>query len=96
MHAIMEFFGTIGKFVSGSGFEDIVYQAGLCTSGTIKGVLAGKHLNRSWLVHEAFSEAMDRLFIDAYVPQLLEGMGNIIQQKGPVDAAQGISKIWEF
>lgn len=62
MHAIMEFFGTIGKFISGSGFEEVVYQAGLCTSGTIKGVLCGKHYNRSWTIHETFSEALHRLF----------------------------------
>ena len=36
-HAMMEFFSTIGKFVAGSGFEEVVYQAGLCTSGGIKG-----------------------------------------------------------
>ena len=47
MHAIMEFFGNIGKFISGSGFEEVVYQAGLCTSGAMKGVLSGKHYKRS-------------------------------------------------
>ena len=36
-HAMVETFGIIGKIVAGSGFEDIVYQAGLCTSGGIKG-----------------------------------------------------------
>ena len=53
-HAMMEFFSTIGKFVAGSGFEEVVYQAELCTSGGIKGVLSGKHYNRSWMVHESF------------------------------------------
>ena len=28
-HAMMEFFSTTGKFVAGSGFEEVVYQAGL-------------------------------------------------------------------
>ena len=62
-HGMMEFFSIIGKIIQGSsGFEDIVYQAGLCTSGGINGVLTGKHYNRSWVVHESFAEGLERLF----------------------------------
>ena len=64
----MEFFITIGKFVVGSAFEEVVYQAGLCTSGGIKGVLSGNHYNRSWMVHESLAEAIDRLFCEAFLP----------------------------
>ena len=32
-----ELFGIIGKIVTESGFEDVLYQADLCTSGGIKG-----------------------------------------------------------
>ena len=32
--------------------------------GGIKGVLSGKHYNRSWSVHECLSEALHRLFIE--------------------------------
>ena len=28
-HGMMEFFSVIGKIVQGSGFEEVVYQAGL-------------------------------------------------------------------
>ena len=64
-HGLQEFFGIIGKIIQGSGFEEIVYQAGLCTSGGLKGVLSGKHYNRSWLIHECFAEAIERLFVKA-------------------------------
>ena len=37
-HGFMQFFGNIGKFVTDSGFEDIIYQADLCTDGGLKGV----------------------------------------------------------
>ena len=63
----MEFFSVIGKIVQGSGFEEVVYQAGLCTSGGIKGVLSGKHYNRSWRIHECLAEAIERLFCEALV-----------------------------
>lgn len=45
-HAFMAFFGSIGKLMTGSGFEEIVYQAGLCTSGSMTGLISGKHYNR--------------------------------------------------
>ena len=53
----------MGQFVSGSGFEDIVHQAGLCSSGSLKGVLRGRHYNRAWSVHEHFSDAFERLLL---------------------------------
>ena len=69
-HAMMAFFGVIGSFVSGSGFEEILFQAGLCSSDRIKGLISGKHYNHSWLVHEAFSEALERLFVQEYLPDV--------------------------
>ena len=66
-HCFMELFSVIGKVVRGSGFEEAVYQAGLCTSGGINGVLSGKHYNRSWFVNERFAEAVERLFCEIYV-----------------------------
>ena len=63
-HAMQEMFVIIGKIVAGSGFEDVLYQADLCTSGGIKDVLSGKHYNRSWNVHECFSESLHRLFFE--------------------------------
>ena len=79
-HAMMEFFSTIGKFVAGSGFEEVVYQAGLCTSGGIKGVLSGKHYNRSWMVHESFAEAIDRLFCEAFLPEITEDLEHVVKR----------------
>ena len=32
-----------------------------------KGVLSGKHYNRSWTVHECFADALDRLFCESIV-----------------------------
>ena len=63
-HGMVELFAIIGKLVSSSGFEDVLYQADLCTSGGINGVLSGKHYNRSWAVHECLSEALNRLFLE--------------------------------
>ena len=75
-HTMMTFFGVIGAYVKGSGFEEIVFPAGLCSSGTINGVISGKQYNRCWLVHESLSEAINRLFIKQYLP------GSIAKIKG--------------
>ena len=77
---MMEFFSTTGKFVAGSGFEEVVYQAGLCTSGGIKGVLSGKHYNRSWMVHESFAKAIDRLFCEASLPAITEDLEHVVKK----------------
>ena len=38
----------MGSLVTGSGFEDIIFQSGVCTSGSLHGVLAGSHF---WMMY---------------------------------------------
>ena len=53
--------------VKGSGFEDTVFQSGVCTSGSLQGVLSGAHYNRGWTVHNAVSEALERLLLQRFL-----------------------------
>ena len=39
-HGLHELFCVIGRIIKGSGFEEIVYESGLCTSGGLKSVLS--------------------------------------------------------
>ena len=57
----------IGSLIAGSGFEDIIFQSGVCTSVSLQGVLAGSHYNRGWIVHNAFAEALERLLFKRFV-----------------------------
>ena len=66
-HFMGESFGVIGKIVKGFGFEDIIYQAGACSTGSLNGVLMGYYYNRAWTVHSAFSEALQRLLIERFI-----------------------------
>ena len=50
-------------------FEEILFQAGLYGSGSIKGLISGKD-NHCWLLHESFSEALERLFLQQYIPEV--------------------------
>ena len=60
-HIICAYFNAIGKVVEGSGFEEIVLEAGICASGSLNGVLTGKHYNRALMVHTTFLESLERL-----------------------------------
>ena len=51
-----------------------MFQAGVCSSGSITGVISGKHYNRCWLVHEAFAEALERLFFDRFLQDMPDSM----------------------
>ena len=61
VNIIHSFIQVIGKIVAGSGFEDIVFQSDLSSSGSLNGVLCGSHYNRSWITHNTVSEALERM-----------------------------------
>ena len=63
--------------MSASGFEDIVYQLGLCQPGSMNALIKGKHYNQAWLIHEMFAEAIVRLFIGFHFPSLPEKLKQI-------------------
>ena len=62
-----EYFNFLGCLISGSGFEDIVHQAGLCSPGSLNRVISGSHYNRCWAVHASFAEASARLLFQIFL-----------------------------
>ena len=50
----------MGKALEGFGFEEIILESGMCSSGSLNGVMTGKHYNRAMIVHKVFLEAMER------------------------------------
>ena len=66
----MTFFAVIGNFLNGSGFEEVIFQTDLCSSGSIKGVISGKQYNRCWMTHEVFIEALECLFLQQYIGEI--------------------------
>ena len=60
----------MGLFLRNSGFEDIVYQAGICTSGSLCGVMSGSHYNRAFRVHETICEVLERLLLRRFVNEV--------------------------
>ena len=44
-----------------------VFLSGVCISGSLQGVLSGSHYNRGWTVHNAVSEALERLLLQRFL-----------------------------
>ena len=63
--------------MNGSGFADIMTEAGLITSGSLRGVLAGKHYNRVMVCHKTMLEALERLLINMYLAD--NGKDNVME-----------------
>ena len=59
-HFMKENFQVFRNMVSSSGFGDIAFQVGICSSGSLLGIISGSHYNRAWIVHSVMSEAMVR------------------------------------
>ena len=57
----------IGVIIANSGFEDIVYEGGIGTSGSLLGIMAGSQYNRAWLLHSVVSEGLERLLIQRFI-----------------------------
>ena len=62
-----ESFSIIGMLIQVSGFEDIIFQSGMSSTGSLNGVLSGSHYNRCWRIHQHFTEALERLLFERFI-----------------------------
>ena len=89
-HLMKEIFSILGILVKGSGFEEIIFQSGLCTSGSLNGVLAGSHYNRCWKIHEHFAEALERLLLQRFLVDYNCNINEVISRSQILDATSGV------
>ena len=96
-----EVFSILGKLISGSGFEYIIFQADICSTGSLNGVLSGSHYNWGWTVYGILAEALERLsfkmFVEStlYVTPIVRSL--LLEQKANeqyLDILEG--KLWRF
>ena len=65
-HTICSYMGAVGNMMSGSKFEDIVVEAGLCASVSIEQVMSGRHYNRAIRVHHRMLDAVENMLLNAF------------------------------
>ena len=63
-HLICAYFRMMGKKLDGSGFADILLEAGLITSGSVQGVLSCRHYDRALNCHKVMRECLERLLLE--------------------------------
>ena len=92
-HFMKECFGVVGSLISGSGFEDIIHQSGLCSSGNLNKVISASHYNRCWNTHSHLAEALGRLLFESFwqetnhIPEIIAS--NLGFPKRPREYHQG-------
>ena len=62
-----EVFTMLGTLVKGFRFEDVIFQAGACSTGSLSGVLSASHYNRFWTFHSVMGEALESLRMELFV-----------------------------
>ena len=55
-HVVCAYFKMIGKKMEGTGLSDILLEAGLIGSGSVTGVMTGKHYSRAMHCHKILLE----------------------------------------
>ena len=69
-HTGMNFIGMLtGHKCRGSGYKDILLEAGLVTSGSLNAVLKGKAYNKALFCLKTVVEALERLLIEQYIKE---------------------------
>ena len=53
--------------MTGSGFEAILIDAGVCASGSIDKVMSGEHFNRAMRIHQHMLDALEWICLDEFV-----------------------------
>ena len=66
-HIICCYLGALGRMMVGSGFEEVVIESGICSSGSMEQVINGKHYNRAVRVHQVMMIAVDQLLLEHFV-----------------------------
>ena len=66
MHLKMALFDAIGSFIEYSGLTNLMEDAGLITSGSVKGFLIGKHFNRCTRLHQIVACVLSDLLFQRF------------------------------
>ncbi len=66
-HLACAYMRVMGLKMEGSGLSDVLLEAGLITSGSLHGVLSGKHYERALHCHKTMMECLERLLLEQFM-----------------------------
>eukprot|EP00794_Sanderia_malayensis_P012433 gene12433-13718_t len=68
----MSYLSAISKIFGDGDLKDVFIESGIVSEGSIKGVLSGKHYNRSVRCHKIMYEVMERLRFEVFLDTMSE------------------------
>ena len=66
-HLASAYMKMLGKKMVGSGLSDIFLEANMIGSGSLQGVISGKHYERAMHCHKTLLEALERLLLEQFM-----------------------------
>lgn len=88
-HVACVFLAVIGKRFGDAGLRDLLIESRIIGSGSLNGVLEGKHYNRALRIHKVVLEALMRLNWQAFIQCNRESQrSSITRQLEAVEAAR--------
>ena len=66
-HLACAYLKMIGKKMQGSGLSDVLIETGLIGSGSVQGVMSGRHYERAMHCHKIMIECLERLLPEQYL-----------------------------
>lgn len=79
-HTAMSFLACLGKRFRDAGLQDILIESEIVATGSVNGVLTGKHYNRAVRSHKLMSDALQRMRLETYLHSLAEDDANKVEQ----------------
>ena len=67
----MAYFGAVGTYISDSGIEYLLTEAGVLAPGSLAGLIKGKFYNRCRRVHQIIATVMERMLFLKFKDTLL-------------------------
>ncbi|XP_068203606.1 uncharacterized protein [Palaemon carinicauda] len=80
-HTVCAYLKMVGKKMDGSGFSEILLEAGLMSSGSLQGVITGKNYSRAMHCHKALAEGLERMLLRKF-----ESLNGGLQQRIPEES----------
>jgi len=80
---------AIGRIMAGSGFGDVIIEAGICASGIDK---QSKHYNRAMRVRQHMLDAVERMVLEKFIDSLSDGWEEL-SKKNMLEKLPAISQL---
>lgn len=79
-HTAMSFLGCIGKRFGDAALQDVLIESEVVATGSMNGVISGKHYNRAVRSNKLMSGALHRMRLQAFLHSLTEEAANKVKQ----------------